>query len=108
MHIYPIYLENISQIQEIKSRGIHENNVADLQEIKQKHNFKDIFLDVLNNVNAQQKLASEKVSAVDKGKSDDLVGAMIASQKASLAFSGLMEVRNKLVHSFEEIYKMPV
>ena len=48
------------------------------------------------------------MTAVETGQSDDLVGAMIASQKASLSFNALMQVRNKVVTSFEEILKMPV
>lgn len=63
---------------------------------------------VLDAVNGQQSVASAKMTAVETGKSDDLVGAMIASQKASLSFSALMQVRNKVVMSFEDIMKMPV
>ncbi|OLQ79149.1 flagellar hook-basal body complex protein FliE [Photobacterium proteolyticum] len=63
---------------------------------------------VLNVVNSHQSEASAKMTAVETGKSDDLVGAMIASQKASLSFSALMQVRNKVVMSFEDIMKMPV
>ena len=63
---------------------------------------------VLDVVNDQQSVASTKMAAVETGKSDDLVGAMIASQKASLSFSALMQVRNKVVMSFEDVMKMPV
>lgn len=63
---------------------------------------------VLDSVNAQQADASQRMSAVETGKSDDLVGAMVASQKASLSFSALMQVRNKVVASFEDVMKMPV
>jgi flagellar hook-basal body complex protein FliE len=63
---------------------------------------------VLDSVNAQQTDASQRMTAVETGKSDDLVGAMIASQKASLSFSALMQVRNKVVASFEDVMKMPV
>ena len=63
---------------------------------------------VLDTVNEHQSVASAKITAVETGESDDLVGAMIASQKASLSFSALMQVRNKVVMSFEDIMKMPV
>lgn len=63
---------------------------------------------VLDVVNDQQSVASAKMAAVETGKSDDLVGAMIASQKAGLSFSALMQVRNKVVMSFEDVMKMPV
>ena len=70
--------------------------------------FSQAMTGVLNNVNQHQKIASDKVTAVELAKSDDLVGAMVASQKASLSFSALMQVRNKVVASFEDVMKMPV
>ncbi|EAS65646.1 flagellar hook-basal body complex protein FliE [Photobacterium angustum] len=70
--------------------------------------FSQAMTGVLNTVNQHQKIASDKVTAVELGKSDDLVGAMVASQKASLSFSALMQVRNKVVASFEDVMKMPV
>ena len=40
---------------------------------------------------------------VDSGKSDDLAGAMIESQKASVAFSAMVQVRNKLTTALDEV-----
>lgn len=70
--------------------------------------FSQAVTNVLDLVNQHQSVASEKMTAVELGKSDDLVGAMVASQKASLSFNALMQVRNKVVASFEDIMKMPV
>jgi flagellar hook-basal body complex protein FliE len=36
------------------------------------------------------------------------VGAMVASQKAGLSFSALMQVRNKLMTGFDDIMRMPL
>ena len=49
----------------------------------------------MRSINAQQNLSSEMMAAVDAGRSDDVVGAMVASQKADLSFSMLLQVRNK-------------
>ncbi|MDO2948348.1 flagellar hook-basal body complex protein FliE [Aeromonas simiae] len=68
--------------------------------------FGDAMRNVVNQVNSQQNLASSMMSAVDAGQSDDLVGAMVASQKASLSFSALMQVRNKLMTGFDEVMRM--
>ncbi|MDO6705478.1 MULTISPECIES: flagellar hook-basal body complex protein FliE [unclassified Photobacterium] len=70
--------------------------------------FSSAMTGVLDLVNNHQAHASAKMTAVETGKSDDLVGAMIASQKASLSFSALMQVRNKVVGAFEDVMKMPV
>eukprot|EP01034_Spumella_vulgaris_P035557 gene35557-43840_t len=42
-------------------------------------------------------MAAQKMADVDAGRSDDLVGAMLSSQEASLSFSMLMQVRNKVM-----------
>ena len=47
-------------------------------------------------------------AAVDAGKSDDLVGAMLSSQEASLSFSMLMQVRNKVMGAMDEVVKLQV
>lgn len=70
--------------------------------------FSQAINNVLDLVNDHQSVASAKMSAVELGQSDDLVGAMIASQKASLSFNALMQVRNKVVGAVDEIMKMPV
>ncbi len=62
----------------------------------------------LRSVNEQDRLAAAKMDDVDAGRSDDLVGAMLASQEASLSFSMLMQVRNKIVAAVDELIKLPL
>ena len=59
-------------------------------------------------VDAQDQAAGARVTAVETGKSDDLVGAMLASQEASLSFSMLMQVRNKVMGAVDELLKLPI
>jgi flagellar hook-basal body complex protein FliE len=59
-------------------------------------------------INADQNTSSALVRAVDSGESDDLVGAMVASQKASLSFAAMIQIRNRLVQAFDEVMKMPI
>ncbi len=63
---------------------------------------------VLDVVDGHSKVAEQKVRAVELGLSDDLIGATVASQKASLSFSALMQVRNKMVSNFNDIIKMAI
>lgn len=70
--------------------------------------FRTAFSDVFRAVDDQQHKASALAEAVDAGASDDLVGAMVESQKASVAFSALMQVRNKVTGAFEEVMRMPL
>jgi flagellar hook-basal body complex protein FliE len=56
----------------------------------------------------QEQTAAQKVEAVESGRSDDLVGAMLSSQEASLSFSMLMQVRNKVMGGLDELMKLPL
>lgn len=67
-----------------------------------------LFADAIKAVDAQQHQASAAAAAVDSGQSDDLVGAMIQSQRASISFSALLQVRNKLTTAFDDIMRTPL
>lgn len=58
--------------------------------------FHRIMQGALGHVDQFQQVAEQQQTAIDMGKSDDLAGAMIASQQASLSFSALVQVRNKI------------
>jgi flagellar hook-basal body complex protein FliE len=64
--------------------------------------------DAIANVDGDQQVANDKMAAVESGKSDDLVGAMLSSQQANLSFSMLMQVRNKVMGAMDELLKLPV
>ena len=66
------------------------------------------FEQAMRSVDAQQHVAGKAMAAVDSGQSDDLAGAMIESQKASVAFSALLQVRNKLTTAFDDVMRMPL
>jgi flagellar hook-basal body complex protein FliE len=62
----------------------------------------------LSEVNAADQDANKRMAAVDSGQSDDLVGAMLASQQASLSFSMLVQVRNKVMGAVDDLIKLPL
>ncbi|MYN10728.1 flagellar hook-basal body complex protein FliE [Pseudoduganella aquatica] len=64
--------------------------------------------DAVTRVNADDQMAAQKMADVDAGRSDDLVGAMLSSQEASLSFSMLMQVRNKVMGAVDELIKLPL
>ncbi len=70
--------------------------------------FAESFKNAFHHVNAQDRAAGAKMADVDAGRSDDLVGAMLASQQASLSFSMLLQVRNKVVGAVEDLIKLPL
>jgi flagellar hook-basal body complex protein FliE len=70
--------------------------------------FAQTMKEAITSVDHDERVASDKMQAVDSGKSDDLVGAMLSSQQASLSFSMLMQVRNKVMGAVDELIKLPV
>ena len=70
--------------------------------------FADTLKAAVRSVDAEGQAAAVKMADVETGKSDDLVGAMLASQQASLSFSMLMQVRNKVMGAVDELIKLPV
>lgn len=64
------------------------------------------FEQILRRVDDQEQEAGKRIEAVERGESDDLVGAMLSSQQASLSFSMLMQVRNKVVGAVDELIKL--
>lgn len=70
--------------------------------------FKTLLGDAINSVNTLQQSASAQASAFVRGESDDLVAVMIASQKASVGFQALTQVRNRVVSAYQDIMNMPI
>jgi len=70
--------------------------------------FAQAMQNAVSGVNAADQAASAKMADVDAGRSDDLVGAMMASQEANLSFSMLMQVRNKVMGAVDELIKLPL
>lgn len=70
--------------------------------------FLQVFEGAVVSVDARTQAAGERMRAVELGQSDDLVGAMLASQEAGLSFSMLMQVRNKVMGAVDEVVKLQV
>ncbi|KPA88684.1 MULTISPECIES: flagellar hook-basal body complex protein FliE [Pseudomonas] len=71
--------------------------------------FADLLGQAVNKVNDTQQASSQLANAFEIGKSGvDLTDVMIASQKASVSFQALTQVRNKLVQAYQDIMQMPV
>jgi flagellar hook-basal body complex protein FliE len=59
-------------------------------------------------VDAKQSAAQAATRKVLLGDSDQLHQSVIAMQEASVAFTMMVEVRNKLVESYQELMRMQV
>ena len=60
-------------------------------------------------VNASQQNAASLADAYERGTANvDLAQVMLETQKASVSFRALAEVRNRLVNVYQEIMNMPI
>jgi len=72
-------------------------------------NFGELLKKAVDNVNDLQSTSGELKTAVEMGdRNVSLAEAMIASQKAGIAFEATVQVRNKLVEAYKSIMSMPV
>ena len=67
----------------------------------------NLFQNMLNEVNVQQNQGDDKSrqSLLGQGELHD---ATLALEKASLSLRLLVQVRNKMIHAYEELSRMPL
>ena len=71
--------------------------------------FSDMLGQAVNKVNETQQASNQLATAFEMGQGGiDLTEVMIASQKASVSFQAMTQVRNKLVQAYQDIMQMPV
>lgn len=82
----------------------HQGNIQPSESV----DFSKVLEGALDHVSGVQESAAQMQTSIELGVSDDLVGTMIASQKASLAFQGVIQARNRVVSAYETVFNMPV
>lgn len=71
--------------------------------------FGEMFQQAINSVNSTQQQAGQLATAFETGDPKvSLAQVMVASQKASVSFQALTQVRNRLVDAYKDIMNMPV
>ncbi len=63
---------------------------------------------MVSEVNAQQLNAAQNVNALQSGQNIPLHQAVISMEEASVSFQLMVEVRNKLMESYQEIMRMQI
>lgn len=70
--------------------------------------FKEVLADTITEVQRLQTEADTAVKKMVSGEVKDVTEAMVAVEKADMAFRTMMNVRNKVVAAYEEIMRMQV
>jgi len=59
-------------------------------------------------VNAKQGVAAQALQDLQSGQSSSLHQTMIATEEANVSFQLMVEVRNRLLDSYQELMRMQV
>jgi flagellar hook-basal body complex protein FliE len=70
--------------------------------------FDKLVTGLVNEVSAKQAAAGESVNGLLSGKNVSLHQTVIAMEEASISFQLMVEVRNKLLESYQELMRMQI
>lgn len=70
--------------------------------------FRALFEKEIAKVNELQADAMRAAEDLASGRRDDLEGAILATQKADMAFRMLLQVRNKVMEAYDEVKQVRV
>lgn len=81
-------------------------NVSRTQDVP---SFGQMLDQAVNKVNNVQQTSSSLAKAYELGDPNvDITDVMVASQKASVSFQSMVQVRNKLIDAYRDVMNMPV
>ncbi len=68
--------------------------------------FSNLLGQMVNEVNSRQQIAGQALQDLQSGQNVPLHQAVIAMEEASVSFQLMVEVRNRLLESYQEIMRM--
>ncbi len=89
-------------------RDLKETELAGGAAAVSGQSFSDLFTGLAREVSAKQAAAGEAAREVLAGGAVNLHQAMIAMEEANVSFQLMVEVRNKLLESYQELMRMQV
>lgn len=75
---------------------------------KKSTGFSNLFAKLMNEANQPQLQADQSLQNLAKGETDNVHDVVLSMAKADLAFRFVLEIRNRLVESYQEIMRMQV
>ena len=70
--------------------------------------FRDILANSIKEIEDLQAKADQAIAGLVTGEVTNVSQVMLAVERANLAFSTMMEIRNKILTAYEEIQRMPI
>lgn len=101
---------NVNQVlAQMRSMSIEASNNSKPLETEGGSDFSAMLKESIDSVNDAQKTSGQLSKAFEMGDQDvSLAEVMIASQKASVSFQAMLQVRNKLVDAYKDVMNMPM
>ncbi|GAA0365026.1 flagellar hook-basal body complex protein FliE [Bacillus horti] len=99
-------MDNIGSIQSTILSPRQSVNTVEKE--SQGTSFSSVLTDALDQVSTYQRESQALTNQLVTGQVDDVHQVMIAAQKASLSLQLTVQVRNKIVESYQEIMRMQV
>lgn len=88
---------------------VSPTKIAPSSNVPNVESFGNLLTSAINSVNDTQQTSGALQKAYEQGDPNvSITQVMIQSQKASVAFDAVTQVRNKVVKAYEDIMKMPV
>lgn len=102
-------LEQMREMQRLASRDVQPRQELNTVDQAAGPSFSNMFSQALNQVNDMQQTSGALQEAYIRGDGNvDITRVMVASQKASIGFQAVVQVRNKLVEAYKDVMNMPV
>lgn len=96
---------NINSINNVLSGA---QKAAQANEAKEDQKFSNILNDAIDYIKETEAESNAASEALLTGASDDIHTALIASQKAEIAVSYAVQIRNKMIDAYNDIMNMQV
>lgn len=96
-------------LRSIEGIGKTSNNIStNAKPGNKSESFADLFADAVKDVDNMQKDADKQIEGLVKGEGVSTHDAMIALEKADIAFQLMNSIRGKIVRAYEEVMRTQV
>jgi len=97
----------VSAINSVSLQGVGKTAVQP-PAIMDKASFPSAISDFLQDANTQQLRADQSLQELVTGQSENVHDVVVSMAKADLSFRLMLEIRNRLVESYQEVMRMQV
>lgn len=101
-------LQSVNLRELVNQKQTEQLRKSQIEDSAPTRDFGQTISDFITAVNEDQVQAAQEASDVIQGKSENLHQAMATMEEASLSFQLMIEVRNKLLDSYQTLQRMQV